>query len=124
LIKHVRTDANPADIGSRGCDFDELATKKLWWHGPQFLLLDEDKWPVEAVNSVEIDIDDCTVYATKDTVHLVPNRLDDYMDYPIGPSRLMLKDSVNGKNMLDQFLLFYSLQSIIGVSVKHLLLKN
>uniref|UniRef100_A0AC34FNZ1 Integrase zinc-binding domain-containing protein n=1 Tax=Panagrolaimus sp. ES5 TaxID=591445 RepID=A0AC34FNZ1_9BILA len=57
VIKHVRTDQNPADIGSRGCDFDELARRKLWWHGPEFLLLEEENWPPEAVKAVVFDKD-------------------------------------------------------------------
>uniref|UniRef100_A0A914Y2H1 Integrase catalytic domain-containing protein n=1 Tax=Panagrolaimus superbus TaxID=310955 RepID=A0A914Y2H1_9BILA len=55
IVKHVRTDENPADLGSRGCHFPELAANKKWWHGPGFLQLPEEKWPLEAVKAVEIN---------------------------------------------------------------------
>ena len=43
---HVRTDVNPADIVSRGCDVaHELPG--LWMHGPEFLRRPEEDWPKE-----------------------------------------------------------------------------
>uniref|UniRef100_A0A914YB01 Integrase catalytic domain-containing protein n=1 Tax=Panagrolaimus superbus TaxID=310955 RepID=A0A914YB01_9BILA len=53
IVRHVRSEDNPADIGSRGCMIDELVKSKLWWHGPNFLQLPEDKWPKEAVMAVD-----------------------------------------------------------------------
>ena len=35
--RHVSTDENPADIGSRGCTPYELKENDLWWHGPPWL---------------------------------------------------------------------------------------
>ena len=36
--KYVRTDQNPADLGSRGLDASELVGNDFWFHGPSFLL--------------------------------------------------------------------------------------
>ena len=43
--KHVRTEDNPADLGSRGCTPQELESNPIWWHGPSWLKLPETKWP-------------------------------------------------------------------------------
>ena len=41
---HVPTDANPADLASRGCLPSKLSTGSMWVNGPDFLWLDESKW--------------------------------------------------------------------------------
>ncbi|XP_031638866.1 uncharacterized protein LOC116350989 [Contarinia nasturtii] len=43
--RHVRTYDNPADIASRGAFPSELINNNLWFHGPSWLLLEEDRWP-------------------------------------------------------------------------------
>ncbi|XP_075163329.1 uncharacterized protein LOC142235964 [Haematobia irritans] len=43
--RHVPTNDNPADIGSRGCTASELNSNKLWWHGPKWLLKSAEFWP-------------------------------------------------------------------------------
>jgi len=43
--RHVPTDLNPADIPTRMPKVDELASNKLWWKGPEFLLGSESQWP-------------------------------------------------------------------------------
>jgi hypothetical protein len=52
-VRHVRSEDNPADIGSRGCSIDELIESKLWFHGPNFLLLPDSDWPEPPVKSIE-----------------------------------------------------------------------
>lgn len=42
--RHVGTDQNPADIGSRGCKADNLG--ELWFKGPEWLT-EPDLWPVD-----------------------------------------------------------------------------
>ena len=37
--QHVRTEDNPADLGTRGSLTHDLIQSKLWWHGPPWLLL-------------------------------------------------------------------------------------
>lgn len=43
--QHVRSQANPADLASRGIDASELVNNNLWWHGPNWLSLPKSKWP-------------------------------------------------------------------------------
>lgn len=43
--RHVPTDANPADIPSRGMLPSQLAESSLWFDGPEFLKLDDSEWP-------------------------------------------------------------------------------
>jgi len=43
---HVRTNDNPADIISRGCDASKLANMVLWWHGPRWLSKNKGEWPL------------------------------------------------------------------------------
>ena len=42
--RHCPFSDNPADILLRGLSGPELATSKLWWTGPPFLLLPESEW--------------------------------------------------------------------------------
>ena len=43
--RYVPTATNPADIPSRGSSLTDLQSSNLWWHGPEFLALDEAHWP-------------------------------------------------------------------------------
>ncbi|XP_072395137.1 uncharacterized protein [Diabrotica undecimpunctata] len=52
--RHVRTDQNPADIVSRGIFPSKLVDCQRWWCGPDWLGLDEQKWP----NSVPEQLSD------------------------------------------------------------------
>ena len=45
--RHVPTKQNPADIVSRGCNVDELASS-IWFTGPEFLLDAPERWPQNA----------------------------------------------------------------------------
>ncbi|XP_075168002.1 uncharacterized protein LOC142240188 [Haematobia irritans] len=42
---YVKTDENPADLGSRGCAPQELSSSQLWWHGPSWLSQPRVNWP-------------------------------------------------------------------------------
>lgn len=52
--QYVSTHENPSDLLSRGVKPSKVATLKLWWHGPVFLLLNKTKWPltVETINNI------------------------------------------------------------------------
>jgi len=43
--RHVASANNPADVLSRGLDPCELADSAMWWHGPEFLRLNQSRWP-------------------------------------------------------------------------------
>ncbi|XP_075150680.1 uncharacterized protein LOC142224780 [Haematobia irritans] len=42
---YVKTDENPADLGSRGCAPQDLSSSQLWWHGPSWLKQPREMWP-------------------------------------------------------------------------------
>lgn len=48
--RHVRGEQNPADMISRGLLPDEIVINRMWWHGPEFLMLPENHWPVSIVS--------------------------------------------------------------------------
>ena len=41
---HVRSEDNPADLGSRGTTPSELAQSQLWWFGPSWLQNENTRW--------------------------------------------------------------------------------
>ncbi|XP_075163644.1 uncharacterized protein LOC142236255 [Haematobia irritans] len=43
--RHVSSNENPADIGTRGCTASELNDNSLWWHGPKWLTSPSELWP-------------------------------------------------------------------------------
>ncbi|XP_063218586.1 uncharacterized protein LOC134528849 [Bacillus rossius redtenbacheri] len=43
--KHVRSEHNPADCGSRGLLPAQIVSHPLWWSGPSWLKKAEDQWP-------------------------------------------------------------------------------
>ncbi|XP_059217443.1 uncharacterized protein LOC131994669 [Stomoxys calcitrans] len=43
--RHVPTNENPADIGTRGCTATKLNENHLWWHGPPWLVKSTEYWP-------------------------------------------------------------------------------
>lgn len=49
---HIRSKENPADILSRGTLPRALILDKLWWHGPQFLQLNESKWNIRNIDNI------------------------------------------------------------------------
>ncbi|XP_053989669.1 uncharacterized protein LOC128882122 [Hylaeus volcanicus] len=46
---HVPTKQNPANLASRGCKPFDLIREDLWWKGPEWLVMYEDRWPKEVV---------------------------------------------------------------------------
>lgn len=43
--RHVPTNDNPADIGTRGCSTKDLISNSLWWNGRLWLTAPENNWP-------------------------------------------------------------------------------
>ena len=44
--RHCPGALNPADLLSRRITGKELTSSSMWWNGPAFLQLDEEKWPL------------------------------------------------------------------------------
>lgn len=54
---HIPSEANPADVISRGLDPDKLKDCNLWWFGPSFLKSDDkEHWPKDLIPSSSPDI--------------------------------------------------------------------
>ena len=47
--RHCPGACNPADLPSRGVNGESLLSSELWWCGPQFLQLPEERWPESTV---------------------------------------------------------------------------
>ena len=47
--RHCPGIQNPADLQSRGIKLDQLKESKLYWHGPEWLILEESCWPAQDV---------------------------------------------------------------------------
>ena len=45
--RHVPTNQNPADLGSRGVSAEQLVGSSLWWNGPDWLGKSPQRWPVK-----------------------------------------------------------------------------
>ncbi|XP_070064363.1 uncharacterized protein [Drosophila virilis] len=43
---HVRSEYNPADLASIGATPQVLVNNELWWHGPEWLRLPQNQWPI------------------------------------------------------------------------------
>ncbi|XP_075150880.1 uncharacterized protein LOC142224988 [Haematobia irritans] len=54
---HVRSEDNPADLGSRGVSPAELAVSTLWWHGPEWLCSDSSQWDISELTPLETDVE-------------------------------------------------------------------
>ena len=42
-IGYIKSEENPADIATRGCDISTLMKMKLWWNGPDWLSDNSDE---------------------------------------------------------------------------------
>ncbi|XP_075170259.1 uncharacterized protein LOC142242579 [Haematobia irritans] len=54
---HVRSEDNPADLGSRGVSPAELAVSTLWWHGPEWLCSASSQWDISDLTPLETDVE-------------------------------------------------------------------
>ena len=43
--KHVKSEDNPADVGTRGSFLQDLISNNLWWHGSHLLIIPQANWP-------------------------------------------------------------------------------
>ncbi|XP_050527955.1 uncharacterized protein LOC126898049 [Daktulosphaira vitifoliae] len=51
---HVRSQDNPADLLSRGCEAKLMNEMQLWWQGPSWLSKDKTEWPSKNNGVIEI----------------------------------------------------------------------
>lgn len=58
---HVRSEDNPADLGSRGVTPAELKSSQLWWHGPSWLVNENTRWSLQDLSGLHTDIEIRTV---------------------------------------------------------------
>ena len=65
--RHVPGTMNPADVGSRGAEYDEIS--ELWWNGPEWLA-DEDRWP-ENIKTCRSEDTDSELKKTQDVFAMV-----------------------------------------------------
>ncbi|XP_075157736.1 uncharacterized protein LOC142231004 [Haematobia irritans] len=54
---HVRSEDNPADLGSRGVTPADLAASRIWWHGPHWLSRDRSEWSIRDLAQCETDVE-------------------------------------------------------------------
>uniref|UniRef100_A0A1B0DFT0 Uncharacterized protein n=1 Tax=Phlebotomus papatasi TaxID=29031 RepID=A0A1B0DFT0_PHLPP len=64
---HVPTDANPADIISRGMYPVDLLKSSLWWNGPQFITHPVSQWPIDPSRGIPAPLAVATISDKKDT---------------------------------------------------------
>lgn len=54
---YTPSELNPSDLTTRGITASELKSSKLWWHGPEYLLLPKDQWPQwETDNNIPVTV--------------------------------------------------------------------
>lgn len=61
IFGYVSSNQNPADYATRGLSVSDISDCSLWWHGPDWLLCDELKWP------------------TKNLPEITPEKLENYL---------------------------------------------
>lgn len=78
---HVPTEDNPADCASRGVDPSELKDHALWFHGPNWLKLDQSNWPKCPKPSASNELEVRTVHLTKAIIKKPFSFIDDRSSY-------------------------------------------
>ena len=57
----MRSEDNPADLGSRGISPLELSSSQIWWHGPHWLRQDSSQWDIQDSSALDTDIEKRTI---------------------------------------------------------------
>ncbi|XP_066910509.1 uncharacterized protein [Clytia hemisphaerica] len=71
-LKLVATKQNPSDVASRGSKPARLAGCKLWFYGPEFLIMPESQWPRLKVGDKFSEVPDPLTIPEKTGTNLKP----------------------------------------------------
>ena len=55
-FRYISSHENPADIASRGLEVNNLQNSSLWWHGPEWLCFEKDRWPTWGIPDINSQI--------------------------------------------------------------------
>ncbi|KIH60745.1 integrase core domain protein [Ancylostoma duodenale] len=73
-LHYIPTDLNPADCATRGVSKSQM-TEHMWWSGPEFLKMNENKWPVlqeflwmSQADSENVELENPEIDSTKETI--------------------------------------------------------
>ncbi|KAK9692831.1 Pao retrotransposon peptidase [Popillia japonica] len=77
---HVNSEANPADIVSRGSNPEHISLQTAWWHGPEFFSLDSEHWPIQRQISTPPLVDEEARKSITLTFAIYNNELDNLID--------------------------------------------
>jgi hypothetical protein len=80
--RHIPTNLNPADHGSRGIPPEQLNALKQWWEGPEFLKLNECEWPEKCqdINTELEEKKDIRIFAIEIKENIIYRLIDAYND--------------------------------------------
>ena len=53
---YISSHKNPADIASRGLEVNNLQNSSLWWHSPECLCFEKDRWPTLGIPDINSQI--------------------------------------------------------------------
>ncbi|VDO50617.1 unnamed protein product [Haemonchus placei] len=73
-FRYVPTNANPADIGSRGSTITDLRSHDLLWSRPPFLQLSMGKWPKDISDGLAIETVSAAI-TTQEEAPVIDNTL-------------------------------------------------
>ena len=55
-FRYISSHENLADIASRGLEVNNLQNSSLWWHGPEWLCFEKDRWPTWGLPDINSQI--------------------------------------------------------------------
>ncbi|KAK6744722.1 hypothetical protein RB195_011440 [Necator americanus] len=72
MLRYVPSNLNAADIGSRGMAEEDFLHSELWFHGPKFLLDQEETLPEDITHPASLhgEVVDCFLTSDTDSAHI------------------------------------------------------
>ena len=80
--RYINTKINPADIPSRGEAVEDLKNNDRWWHGPEFLRLNETEWPKDEFDEKRVE-----EKSAEKRLEVHVNSIEVTEDLPLNPKR-------------------------------------